>query len=109
MPTSHTLVTIANRAIDIIEENPISTLDDTGAVARWIKRNYAHTVELSLREQPWNFACEYHTLNAEPSAPAYRWKNRYKPPNGWVRVLPLTHNGERGGRPVASEVKGNFI
>lgn len=105
MPTSHTLVTVANRALDFISEFPISTLADESPYARWINRNFSHTVEMSLRQQPWNFACEMHTLNPVPGHPEYRWRYRYELPPGWLRVLPPTYNGQRNGRPLTYEVK----
>lgn len=105
MPTSHTLVTIANRALDFISEFPISTLADESPYARWINRNFSHTAEMSLRQQPWNFACELVSLNAAPDRPAHRWRYRYDLPPGWLRVLPPTWDGNRNGRPLNYEVK----
>lgn len=110
MPTSHTLVTIANRALDFISEFPISTLMDDSPYARWINRNFSHTVEMSLRQQPWNFAVETWELNRDPVDPIVRkWKRRYGLPNGWLRVLPLTYEGERYGQPIPHEVRGDFL
>lgn len=109
MPTSHTKVTIANRALDFISEFPISSLTEDNPYARWINRNYAHTVEMSLRQNVWNFATELHELNALPSRPSYRWRYQYQLPNLWLRVLPLTWDGERHGRPIPYEVKSNLL
>lgn len=109
MPTSHTLVTIANRALDVIAENPISTLQDNNVYARWINRNYSFTVEAALRQQPWNFAVELHELNPDPVNPSFRWLRRFALPPGWLRVIAPTYDGSRYGRPLDYEVKRNFV
>lgn len=109
MPTSHTRVTIYNLALDTIGEIPIATLNDPSAYARWLNRNYAHTVETALRQNPWNFAIETHELAAEPSPPSKRFRYCYGLPPGWLRVLPPSHNSERYGRPLPYEVVGNKL
>lgn len=109
MPTSATRVTVANMALDIIVEAPIATLQDTTPYARWINRNFAPTVEATLREQPWNFACDLFELSADPGNPTFRWGRRFALPPGWLRVLPMTEDGQRHGRIVPHEVKGNWL
>lgn len=109
MPTSLTPVTLYNMALDIIVEAPISTLADNSPYTRWLNRNFAPTVEAALRQNPWNFACEFHQLSKDVIKPAFRWSNRYHLPPGWIRVLPLTVGGRRGGRPIPHEVKQNML
>src|SRR5690606_22825195 len=74
-----------------------------------MNRNLPRIVEGALREQPWNFAIEFHELHAEPSAPAFRWRYRYGLPPGWLRVLTPTVDGYRTSRALAYEVKGNKL
>lgn len=109
MPTSHTKETIYNLALDAIAEHPISNVTDEGVYVRWLNRNYAHYVEVALRQQPWNFAVEMHALLPEPSKPAYRWRNQYGLPPSWLRVLPPTVDGSRESQRVPHEVKGNKL
>lgn len=109
MPTSLTVTSVYNMALDIIAEQPVASTSDVGPYARWLNRNFSPVVEAALRANPWNFACEYHQLNAEVDLPAFRWKTKYGLPNLWLRVLPLTYTGYRGGQPVSHEVKGNFL
>lgn len=109
MPTSHTVTSIYNMALDIVADNPVTSPADVGPLCRWLNRNYSHYVEVALRQNPWNFACEYFSLNSAADAPAYRWTYAYDLPNGWLRVLPLTEFGDRGGLPIAHEVKGNRL
>lgn len=109
MATAHTRVTVANRALDLVSENPLVTLNDAGPYARWINRNYTPTVRSTLRTQPWNFAKEMHRLVSDPTQPAFRWRYRYQLPNGWLRVLQPTVTGAREARPLKYEVNGNFL
>lgn len=109
MPTSATRVTVCNMALDIIVEAPIATLTDATPYARWLNRNFSPIVEATLREQPWNFACELFMLSADPGAPAFRWSHRYALPPGWLRVLPITEDGSRYGRQLPFEIKSNWL
>lgn len=109
MPTSHTKSTIYNRALDFVSEYPVEGPSDPGTYARWLNRNYAHTVEYSLRKQPWNFACRFFVLQTDPEAPAMRWRYRYGLPNGWLRVLQPTRDGYREGFPIHYAVQGNYL
>lgn len=109
MPTSQTLVTIYNMALDIVVEAPISTTTDNSPFARWMNRNFVPTVEAALRQNVWNFATELHVLNKATIQPAFRWRYQYHLPPGWLRVLPLTRGGERGGLPIPYEVKRNML
>jgi hypothetical protein len=109
MPTAHTVETIMNGALDIVGERPMASLTDTRPETRWLIRNYVSYVQAALRQNIWNFACELHELNEDPTQPAFRWRHAYWLPNGWLRVVPPTYNGERHGRPIPHEVKGNRI
>lgn len=109
MPTAHSIETVMNGALDIVGERPILSLVENRKEVRWLVRNYSHYVQASLRQDIWNFACEFWTLNQDPTVPAFRWKYRYGLPNGWLRVLPITCDGERTGRPIKHEVKSNFV
>lgn len=108
MPNVHTVTTIYNMALDIIVENPVSSPSDNSVYARWLNRNFPHYVQTALREQPWNFAKEFVSLEAGET-PAHRWAYLYDLPNGWLRVLPPTYLGVRGGTPVPYEVANNKL
>lgn len=108
MPTSQTNVTVANRALDLVAEFPMSTWADENPYARWIRRNFSWAVESALRQQPWNFATELTTLNAG-TTPAYRWKYGYDLPSGWLRVLPPTQYGDRNSQALGYQVAKNRL
>lgn len=109
MPTSHTLVTVYNRALDFISEFPVDAPTDPSAYARWLNRNFAPTVEAALRTDVWNFACRFADVEEDPDAPIMRWRRRHKLPNGWVRILQPTRDGYRNGYPVPYAVQGNYL
>lgn len=109
MPTAHTVTTIYNMALDLIVELPVSSPSDDTPYARWLNRNYQHYVRATLRQQPWNFAIELHALDADVDVPAARWRYSYTLPNGWLRVLPPTYDGERGGNLLPYEVLGSQL
>lgn len=103
MPTAHTVTTIYNTALDIVQSHPVTLADDRKEV-RWLNRNFAHYVRAALRQDLWNFSMELHELSAT-TAPDYRWTYAYGLPNGWLRVVPPTYSGYRDGQPITYEVK----
>lgn len=109
MPTSHTVVTLYNRALDVISEFPVSTTQDASSYARWLNRNYAPTVEAALRLDVWNFACRFAMVEEDADAPIMRWRKRFQLPNDWVRVLQPTKDGYRNGYPLPWGVQGNYL
>lgn len=108
MPTSHTILTLKNAALDGIGELPLAP-GDTNAYARWLNRNYEHAVRAALRSNPWNFAIELHQLNRSLTEPAFRWRYYHDLPPGWLRVLPFTRDGSGLGEPIKHAVIGNQI
>ena len=109
MPTSHTVTTIYNMALDIVSERPCSGPSDTGrAEVRWLNRNYVHYVQVALRENLWNFATELHYLS-RGTDPAFRWSYAYDLPNGWLRVIPLTRYGARNEEIIPHEIRSGQI
>lgn len=108
MPSSHTPLTLRNAALDLIGEFPLTNVNDDNVYARWMNRNVETIVQAALRQQPWNFACQWHTLTSVDPL-TFRWTYAYDLPPGWLRVLPLTVDGERGSPPVPHEVKRNRL
>ncbi len=109
MPSSMTKLQVWNLAIDVIKDTALQTTGDAAPTARWLDRNWQHTVETTLRSYPWNFAKEMHMLPAEAVAPAFKWSYFYQPPAGWLRALPMTYNGHRFGELIPHEVIGELI
>lgn len=49
-------VDVANLALDILREAPITSFTDGTPEANWLARNYATARDAELREHPWRFA-----------------------------------------------------
>ena len=109
MPTSHTLTTIYNRALDHISEFPISSPQEPTAYARWLNRNYSSIVEAALRLDVWNFACRFAQVQEDAEPPVMRWRRRFKLPPFCVRVLQPTQDGYRNGYPLPYAVQGDYL
>lgn len=109
MPGSQTKLDVYNMAIDVIKDTALQSTEDPTATARWLNRNFKQYVVASLRNYPWNFAQSYVKLAADALQPAFRWRFAYKPPPGWVRILPITRYGDRYGDLVPYSVVGNRI
>jgi hypothetical protein len=109
MPSSLTKVGVWNLAIDIIRDTALQTTSDPAPTARWLDRNWAQTVETTLRAYPWNFAKQLVSLSADATGPEHSWTYSYKPPAGWLRILPITRYGERFGATVPFEIVGDRI
>lgn len=109
MPSSLTKLQVWNLAIDVIRDTALQSTTDNAATARWLERNWQHTVETSLRAYPWGFATSLRELSADADTPPFGWSYFYTPPAGWLRILPITHYGERFGAPVPYEMLENRI
>lgn len=109
MPTSYTKLTLWNAALDHIGEYPLTSVSQESAYARWLSRRFEHVVQAALRANVWGFSCELHSLSAAVDTPEFRWDYQYDLPNGWLRVLPLTEDGARGGNLIPYEVKDNVL
>lgn len=55
-------VDIANQALDLLDEGPITALSDTSGRAKWLSRNYATTRDALLRAHPWKFSIKRRVL-----------------------------------------------
>lgn len=109
MPSTMTKLEVWNLAIDVIKDTALRTTDETAATARWLERNWGHTTRSALRKYPWNFAKRYVSLPVETEAPPFGWTKAYKPPPGWLRVLPPRRGGSRYGKLIPHEIVGPLI
>lgn len=109
MPTGLNTLAIWNRALDLVGQYPLASLVDDNPYARWLARNYNAEVRAELEANAWGFACVSHVLSAHADAPLFRWSHKYALPAGWLKVLPLTEGGARGGATVPYEVKDGWL
>jgi len=110
MPTSHTRLSIYNLAMDVVVEDALISTTENSPYARWLNRNYEHTVEVALRANTWNFSLEFHRLNKDASyTSSNRWNYRYAWPNNALRMIPPTYLGRRAFLPIPHEVRGSYV
>jgi hypothetical protein len=100
---------ICNRALDVLKEAPITSIDDQRPIGRWLKRNFAVERDALLEEAEWNFALKRASLPADSSPPAFGWDAAYTLPSDCIRLVPLTEDGQVEGRPIPHEVEGGKI
>lgn len=55
-------VDVANQALDLLKEAPITAFTDDTPEARWMARNYSTSRNAELREHPWKFALKRKTI-----------------------------------------------
>lgn len=100
---------LINRALDILKEAELSSINDNRPIARWMKRNFYVTRDALLEESEWNFAIKRYSLPEASPAPAFGWSHAYTCPPETIRVVPLTANGDSEGYPIPHEVEGGQI
>jgi hypothetical protein len=87
MPVS--VVSICNRALDLLKADPIVSLDETQEAARLCKRNFEPVRDAVLRAYPWNAAETRASLAALSDPPAWGYDNQFQLPSDCLRVLRL--------------------
>lgn len=100
---------IANLALDILKEAPITSLDQDRPTASWMKRNFDFNRDAVLAMMPWNCALKRVKLPADGTSPAFGWDYRYGLPSDCIRLLPVTNDGTMEGRPVQHEVEAGYV
>jgi hypothetical protein len=107
--TVTTEVEVANLALDLVKEAPITSFDENRAPARWMARNFKPVSRMVLTTHIWKFAMKRAVLPADNSPPAFEWRYQYRKPPDALRVLPLRYGGQLNGRLVPHVVEGDFI
>lgn len=109
MASGLSITKIFNMALDLLEEETVTDPTDDRPAANWLNRNYDITRDAVLRAHPWNFALERVSLAESATTPAFGWDHRYEVPADWVRVLPLTVNGELDAKRIPYRKEAAFI
>jgi|SRR6185503_4441221 len=105
-----TPVDVANMALGILVEAPISSLDQDNKAARLLNLHYETTRQSELVKQSWAFAIFRVELDAEDDAPTSdEYRYGYTVPDDALRVLPLTDNGEASGLRLPFKQEGTLI
>lgn len=109
MGSQQTKIQIWNMALDVLREQPLSAVTDTGATAKWLSRNYDQQRDYLMERYLWKFALTRTELAADPTKPAWQWQYRYLLPTDSLRFVPPTYNGEWGGTPIPFEEESGYL
>lgn len=100
---------IANLALDILKEAPITSLNDRRPIAEWLKRNFKVTRDSTLSSADWKFAMKRAQLARDSDAPVFGWHSSYTLPSDCLRVIPITWDGAYEGVPFEHEIEGGKL
>lgn len=80
-------VEICNRALVMLGQEPIMTLDETSKASRRCKQLYVPARDKLLREHPWSFAITRRYLARQDVVVPYGYKFSYAVPTDCLRVV----------------------
>lgn len=109
MGSQQTKIQIWNMALDVLREQPLSSVDDTTAAAKWLARNYDQQRDYLMERYLWKFALTRAEIAADSTAPAWQWAYRYLLPTDSLRFVPPTHDGNWGGHPIPFEEESGYL
>jgi len=109
MGSQQTQIGIWNQALDVLREQPLSSINDTTATAKLLGRNYAQQRDYLMERYLWKFALTRTSIAADSTAPAYGWTYRYLLPTDSLRFIPPTYDGSIDGQPIPFEEENGYI
>lgn len=109
MGSQQTKIQIWNMALDVLREQPLSSVDDTTATARWLARNYDQQRDYLMERYLWKFALTRAEIAADSVKPAWQWNYRYLLPTNSLRFVPPTYDGAWGGTPIPFEEESGYL
>lgn len=97
-------IQIANRALQKIGEDRITSLDQNSEGARQVSRCFNSLLGVALEMHPWNFARWRASLTASSLVPNFGFKQMFPLPNDFVALIDCEIDGW-----VPREIEGGFI
>lgn len=102
-------VAIANMAAGILDDYPITSLDDETPIARIMAREFGFVRREVLAMHPWSDVKTRKLLAPMNDAPEFGWGYKYALPADCLRLLPLRENGEWEGNLIPYELESREI
>lgn len=96
-------VGIANKALTLLGQQPITSFSDDNSRGRAVNRTYDELRREMLASHPWNFAYKRASLAADSTAPTHTFARRFAFPTDCLRLLDADTESERYG------VEGRYI
>ena len=105
-----TVEDVANQALSLVVEAPISSLDENNKAARLLSLHFETTRMAELKKHAWAFSIfrvEIDAADEVPTGTTYGYG--YAAPEDALRILPLTDTGEAHGSSIPWKMEGNLI
>lgn len=102
-------VAIANMAVSLLNEYPVTSLDNDTPIGRFMAREFGYVRDELLQKYPWHFAKKRALLNQAGDPPAFGWTYAYNLPSDCLRLLPLRKDGKLDGVPILFELESRQI
>ena len=102
-------VAVANMAIDVLEDDPLVSLQDNTVMGRWMSRNYGFVRDETIELFPWNFAKTRVMLPVLNPPPAFGWRYQAQLPEDSIRPLEIREAGHHNAPPIKFEHEGDLI
>lgn len=97
---------IANDALSIIQDSPVTSIDEDSDRARSCKTFFQSAYEIALSAHPWKWALERRLLSRDANVPAFGYKYQYRKPMGCIRIFSVY----KDGIPIQDKTEeGDFI
>jgi len=84
--------TISNLALDLLGEDPISSIDEDQESARLCKRHLVQIAYELQREFPWKQFIKRAQLSSDTTAPEWGYTTRYLLPSGCLKLIDVYVN-----------------
>lgn len=109
MGSQQTKIQIWNMALDLLVEQPLSSVDDNTATAKLLARNYEQQRDYLMERYLWKFALTRTLLSADSTPPDWGFSYRYLLPTDALRFIPPTIDGSWNGKPLPFEEEGGYL
>lgn len=109
MGSQQTKIQIWNMTLDLLVEQPLSSVDDVTASAKLLGRNYEQQRDYLLERYLWKFALTRESIAADGTAPSWGWSYRYLIPTNALRIIPPTVDGSWNARPIPYEQESGYL
>lgn len=86
------IISICNRALDLVKGERITAFDGSSEAARLCERNWDAARRLVFEEHNWNVCIKRVVLAPLSMAPAFEFASQYQLPSDCVRVLKMYGN-----------------
>lgn len=101
---------IANLALAVLDEAPISAISDDNTAARMANRHFAQTRKAELAKHEWAFALARDSVTGTDTGTGVGTMNwSYTIPANVLRITNVTYDGEPRGIPINWRQRGTVI